>query len=63
MLKHPLENNHKYVSFQDSRTLQNGYTCTNSKCKRNILKVLFIKEFRPSLNTQETSVTLLLYNY
>ena len=35
MLKHSLENNHNYVSFQDSHTLQNGYTCTNSKCKRN----------------------------
>ena len=40
--------------------LQNGYT--NSKFKQKISEALFIKELRPSLNTQETSVPLLLYN-
>ena len=60
MLKHSLENNHKQVSFEDFRMLRNGYT--NSKFKRKISEALFIKELRPSLNTQETSVPLLLYN-
>ena len=60
MLKHSLENNHKQVSFEDFRILRNGYT--NSKIKRKISEALFIKELRPSLNTQETSVPLLLYN-
>ena len=60
MLKHSLENNHKQVSFEDFHILRNGYT--NSKIKRKISEALFIKELRPSLNTQETSVPLLLYN-
>ena len=60
MLKHSLENNHKQVSFEDFRILQNRYT--NSKIKRKISEALFIKELRPSLNTQETCVRLLLYN-
>ena len=60
MLKHSLENNHKQVSFEAFRILRNGYT--NSKIKRKISEALFIKELRPSLNTQETSVPLLLYN-
>ena len=69
MLKHSLENNHIHVSFEDFRILRNGYT--NSKFKRKISETLFkrkiseglfIKELRPLLNTQETSVPLLLYN-
>ena len=60
MLKHSLENNHKQVSFEDFRILRNGYT--NRKFKQKILEALFIKELRPSLNTQETSVPLFLYN-
>ena len=60
MLKHSLENNQRQVSFEDFRILRNGYT--NSKIKRKISEALFIKELHPSLNTQETSVLLLLYN-
>ena len=60
MLKHSLENNHKHVSFEDFCILQNGDT--NSKFKQKISEVLFIKKVCPSLNTQETSVPLLLYD-
>ena len=60
MLKHSLENNQQQVSFEDFCMLRNGYT--NSKIKQKISKALFIKELCPSLNTQETSVPLLLYN-
>ena len=60
MLKHSVENDHKRVFFEDFRILRNGYT--NSKIKRKISEALFIKELHPSLNTQETSVLLLLYN-
>ena len=60
MLKHSLENNHKQVSFEDFRIIQNGYT--NSKFKQKISEELFIKELCSSLNTQETPVPLLLYN-
>ena len=60
MLKHSLENNHKPVSFEDFHILRNGYT--NSKFKRKMSEALFIKVLRPSLNTQETSVPLLLCN-
>ena len=60
MLKHFLENNHKHVPFEDFHILRNGYT--NSKFKRKISEALFIEELRLSLNAQETSVSLLLYN-
>ena len=60
MLKLSLENDHKNVSFEDFRILWIGYN--NSKVKRKISEALFIKELRPSLNTQETSLPLLLYN-
>ena len=69
MLKHSLENNHKHVSFEDFRILRNGYANSKFKqkvsealFKRKISEGLFIKELRPLLNTQETSVPLLLYN-
>ena len=58
MLKHSLENNHKRVSFQDFRILRKGYT--NSKLKRKKSIALLITELRLSLNTQESSVPLLL---
>ena len=60
MLKHSLENNQKQVCFEDFRMLRNGYT--HNKIKREISEALFIKELRSSLNTQEASVLLLLYN-
>ena len=60
MLKLSLENDHKNVSFEDFRILWIGYN--NSKVKWKISEALFIKELRPSLNTQETSLPLLLYN-
>ena len=60
VLKHSLENNHKKVSFEDFCIIQNDYT--NSKFKQKIPEALFIKELRPSLNTQETYAPLLLYN-
>ena len=60
LLKHSLENNYKPVSFEDFPILRNGHT--NSKFKRKISEALFIKELPLSLNTQETSVSLHLYN-
>ena len=57
MLKHSLENNHKHVFFEDFRVPRNGYT--NSKFKQKMWEALFIKELRPSLNSQEVSVPLL----
>ena len=60
MLKHSPGNIHKHVSFEDFLILRNGYT--NNKSKRKIAEALFIKELRLLLNTQETSVALLLCN-
>ena len=60
MLKHSLENNHKQVFFEDFCILRNVYTSSTFKGK--ILEALFIKELHSLVNTQETSVALLLYN-
>ena len=60
MLKDSLENSRKQGSFEDSCILWNDYT--NIKFMGKMSEALFIKELRPSLNTQETCVSLFLYN-
>ena len=58
MLKHSLENNHKKFLLKISVYFE----MVTLTAKGKISEALFIKELRPSLNTQETCVRLLLYN-
>ena len=60
MYKHTLDTGHPAVSQSDFKVLGQGYR--NRKYKRKISEALLIKELRPSLNRQENSVPLQLFN-
>ena len=60
ILRHSYQENHKNVSRNNFQILGNGYK--KMKFKRKLSEALYIKELRPSLNTQETSVALKLFN-
>ena len=57
LLRHTLNNNHKTVDLKiiDS-------SCCNNRFKRKISEALYIKQYKPSLNTQEWSVQLKLFH-
>ena len=60
ILRHSYQKNHKNVAENNFQILENRYK--KKKFKRKLSKVLYIKELRPSLNTQETSVALKPFN-
>ena len=51
LLRHALNNNHKTVDLKDFKIIDSSYR--NIRFKRNISKALYIKQYKPSLNTQE----------
>ena len=52
--------NHQNVTFEDFDILRSGYN--NNAFKRKLSEALYIKEYKPSLNIQDKSVPLQLYN-
>ena len=60
LFKHPMETNHKMVTLDDFKIIGIGYK--RSKFRRKLPESLHIKEKRSSLNTQEASVPLKLFN-
>ena len=60
LFKHSVETNHKMVKLGDFRIIGKGYK--RSKFRRNLTELLHIKEKRSSLNTQDASVPLKLFN-
>ena len=60
LLRHALNNNHKTVDLKDFKIIDSSYH--NNRFKRKISEALYIKEYKPSLNTQEQSVQLKLFN-
>ena len=60
LLRHALNNNHKIVDLKDFKIIDSSYH--NNRFKRKISEALYIKEYKPSLNTQEQSVQLKLFN-
>ena len=60
ILRHSYQKNHKTVSRNNFQILGNGYK--KMKFKWKLSEALYIKELLPSLNTQETSVALKLFN-
>ena len=60
ILRHSYQENHKNVSRNNFQILGNGYK--KMKFKRKLSEALYIIELRPSLNRQETSVALKLFN-
>ena len=60
VLKYTYESGHKGVSINDFKALIKGFK--NHKMKRKISEALFIKKIQPTLNKQENSVSLILFN-
>ena len=59
-LKHTYESGHKGVSINDFKVLKKVFK--NHKMKRKISEALLIKKIKPTLNKQENSVPLMLFN-
>ena len=60
ILRHFYQCNHKNMSRNKFQILGNEYK--KIKFKRKLSETLYIKELRPTLNRQETSVTLDIFN-
>ena len=59
VLRHTDTEKHKRVFTDDFTILGSNY---RSNFKRKISESLFIKQYKPTLNTQENSITLKLFN-
>ena len=60
IFRHCLNSNHGTVSIENFKILNMGYN--NNTYKRRISEALFVKQCRPSLNVQDNSVPLQLFN-
>ena len=60
LFKHSVESRHDPVLENDFRIIEKGYRSNTSR--RKIAEVLLIKNMKPSLNTEDTSVKLELFN-
>ena len=60
MLQHTLQSGHPSVSLDEFKILEKGFN--HNRVKRKILEVLLMKQYRPTLNTQENSKSLELFN-
>ena len=60
VLKHSIKRGHNNVDIADFRILAHGFR--SNRFKRRISEALFIKQLKPSINSQEKSVPLKLFN-
>ena len=60
LLKHSIESGHKPLEAVDYEIIGTGYS--KNTMKRKLSEALFIKELNPTLNKQEKSVPLKLFN-
>ena len=60
LFKHARENGHSHVWKKDFQVLGNNF---QSNFKRKISESLFIKQLKPTLNVNEKSITLHLFNW
>ena len=60
LLRHALNNSHKTADLKDFKIIDFGYH--NNRFKRKISEALYIKQYKPPLNTEEQSVQLKLFN-
>ena len=59
MLQHTLQSGHPSVSLNEFKILGKGFN--NNRVKRKISKAFLIKKYRPTLNTEENSISLELF--
>ena len=60
MLKHNIETSHTDVNTANFKVIDMNFN--NNKRKRKIVESLWIKHLRPTLNVQEKSISLKLFN-
>ena len=60
MLQHALQSGHSSVSLNEFKILAKGFN--NNRLKRKISEALLIKQYYPTLNTQENSIYLELFD-
>ena len=60
LLKNALISNHPVVDLKKLKVIDKNYH--GNKYKRKISEALYIKQYRPSLNAEEHSVQLKLFN-
>ena len=60
LYKHSIETGHQTLEISDYRIIGNGYK--NNGNKRKIAEALLIKELKPTLNKQDKSIPLKLFN-
>ena len=60
LFKHACNENHKHVDLDNIKVIDSGYH--NNRFKRKISEALYIKQYKPTLNTQEQSIQLKLFN-
>ena len=61
LYKHSIETGHQTLEISDYRIIGNGYK--NNGNKRKIAEALLIKELKPTLNKQDKSIPLKLFNW
>ena len=60
MLQHIIQSGHPSVLLNELKILGKGFN--NNTVKRKISEVLLIKQYRPTLNTQENLISLEFFN-
>ena len=60
LFRHAVVNEHRNASYDDFKLIGSGFR--NNTFKRKVAEALLIKELRPTLNIQEKSVELKLFN-
>ena len=60
LLKHHMVKEHECLRNKDSVILSSGFR--NNTVKRKVFEALWIKDLRPTLNRQQKSIELKLFN-
>ena len=60
LCKHAWDENHKHIDLDNIKVIDSGYH--NNRFKRKIFEALYIKQYKPMLNTQEQSIPLQLFD-
>ena len=60
LFRHSVQHNNKNLERQDFKILGKGYR--NNAMKRKISEALYCRELKPTLNVQEKSIDLKLFN-
>ena len=61
LFKHACNKNHKDIDLDNTKVIDSVYR--NNRFKRKISEALYIKQYKPTLSTQEQSIPLKLFNY